>query len=108
MCAGLSMAEWLMEDGAMSQDSSSSSSNDRNIDDGGDDGGGNGDDGGGNGEGELITSDLDHHTVTISEDVTIASLPLTQLPPIHLQLESESSFSFCLSIYTYMALVKNF
>lgn len=85
---GLSMAEWLMEDGAMSQDSSSS--NDRNIDDGGeDDGGGDGDDGVVSGEGEVITSDLDHHTVTISEDVTITSLPLTQLPPIHLQLESD-------------------
>lgn len=97
MSAGLSMAEWLMEDGTMSQDSNSS--NGRNSDDGGeDDGGGDGNGGGGNGDNEVVASDLDHHTVTISEDVTITSLPLTQLPPIHLQLESESSLSI---IYIY-------
>lgn len=95
LCADLSMAEWLIEDDAMSLDSNSSC--DRNSDNGAE-GGGSGDStgGGGNGEDEVVTSDLDHHTVTISEDVTITSLPLTQLPPIHLQLESEFS---CVVVY---------
>ncbi|MPC19250.1 Zinc finger and SCAN domain-containing protein 2 [Portunus trituberculatus] len=79
--------EWLMEDDAMSQDSNGSS--DRNSVDG-EEAEGSGDAAaGGNGEDEVVTSDLDHQTVTISEDVTITSLPLTQLPPIHLQLESD-------------------
>ena len=86
LSAGQSMSEWHMEDSGVSQDSDSS--NGRNSDDGDD-----GDGGGGDGEDadhEVVASDLDHHTVTISEDVTITSLPLTQLPPIHLQLESKS------------------
>ena len=92
------IAEWLAEDDAMSQDSNSIS--DRNSDDGaeddGADGSGDGDGGGGgNRRDEVVSSNLDHQTVTISEDVTITSLPLTQLPPIHLQLESESLCIHC-------------
>lgn len=82
------MAEWLLQDNAMTQDSTSSRGGE-----GEEEGEGCGDGRDGEGAGvdcEVVTSDLDHHTVTISEDVTITSLPLTQLPPIHLQLESKS------------------
>lgn len=88
MCPGLSMAEWLLQDSAMTQDSTNSRGGE-----GEEEGEGCGDGRDGEGAGvdcEVVTSDLDHHTVTISEDVTITSLPLTQLPPIHLQLESRS------------------
>ncbi|KAG0723874.1 hypothetical protein GWK47_005356 [Chionoecetes opilio] len=77
----LSMAaDWLMDDGVMSHNSNSSHG--RNSDDSGE-----GDEG--SRDSEVVVSDMDHHTVTISEDVTITSLPLSQLPPIHLQLESD-------------------
>lgn len=86
------MAEWLLQDGAMTQDGTRS----RSDNDDGDEGGLCSDGEGGGGTGcEVVTSELDHPTVTISEDVTITSLPLTQLPPIHLQLESKSKLLTC-------------
>lgn len=81
------MEEWLLQDDAMSQDSANNRGDDGGEEEG--EGCGEGRDGGAGVDCEVVTSDLDHHTVTISEDVTITSLPLTQLPPIHLQLESK-------------------
>lgn len=90
MSSGLSTADWLLQGGAVTQDKTNSRRNDNGCQE---EGGGCVD--GGGGECEVVTPDLDHPTVTISEDVTITSLPLTQLPPIHLQLESKSTLFAC-------------